>query len=223
MNKTKRCLAPVLLLLLFLLLAIPVSGQTLGSTKGITWDLKAKKNITYYTYVGGAGFIKQKAKVTKLSKSASSKPGYIILTLEVSFTRQVSLNANQIKKICSYYNSNNVLLSPRCCYIVADYKSGKCLMNKNDKGVTVGRASWAYSGEKTYKSGSRSVSIRNASMRVTIEYPKTYKDMCIGVGGWSTIQESEADETFWSGTIPFWKSKGKYSTKKKVSHFMRVK
>jgi hypothetical protein len=204
-------------------MALPVYGQTLGSTKGITWDLKAKKNITYYTYVYGAGFIKQKARVTTLSKSASSKPGYVTLRLEVSFNRQLPLNASQIKKICSGYRSDNVELNPHCCYIVADYQSGKCLMNQNDKGVTVNRASWAYSGSKTYKSGSQSVSIRNSSMYVVIEYPKTYKGMCIGVGGWSTPQESEADETFWSGTIPFWKSKGKYSTKKKVSHFMRVK
>lgn len=222
MNRTKRCLAPVLLLLC-LLLAIPVSGKTLGSMKGVTWDLKPKKIITYYTYVGGVGFIKQKAKVTNLSSAVSSKSGYATLRLEVSFTRQVSLKTSQIKKICSYYKNNSVALNPRCCYIVADYKSGKCLMNDNDKGVTVGRASWVYSGEKTYKSGSRSVTIRNASMSVTIEYPLTYKGMCIGVGGWSTIEESEADEAFWSGEIPFWKAKGKYSTKKKVCHFMRMK
>ena len=87
MQKTKAF--PVLVLfLLCLFFTTPVSAKNMGNMKGVTWDLKLKKPVTYYTYVGGAGFIKQKATLTSMKLTPSSKPGYVLGTFTVKFTRQ---------------------------------------------------------------------------------------------------------------------------------------
>ena len=222
MKKIIKCFIPVLVLF-FILVATPVSAKNLGTMKGISWDLKLNKPVTYYTYVGGAGYIKQKATLTRMNFISSSESGYVKLYINVNYTRQTALNAKQIHKICSYYNNSSVTFSPRCYYTVVDYSTGKSLMNSNPRGVKVDRASWVQSGSKTYKAGSDSVTIANTSMSVYILLPISYKNMCLGIGGWSKLTESTMDQSFWSGTVPFWKAKSKYSTSKKIAHFTRVR
>ncbi|MBQ1491544.1 MAG: hypothetical protein IIZ39_06260 [Blautia sp.] len=215
-----------LLFLIFfcILLTAPVSAKNMGSMIGmrVTWNLKPNKSVTYYTYVGGAKFLKQKMKLTNISAQkdpADSSYAYLRFTIE--YDKTLSISAYKLNKIITYYSLHpNHPLAFRCYVTVVDYDSGLCLLNSNNKGVTVS-LQWKNGQSQTYKYGNDKFTIMDTSVNVTIRYPIAYKGMCIGAGGWSTISPAANDDKFWSGLVPFWQANGKYSKYAKVAHFIR--
>lgn len=127
----------------------------------------------------------------------------------------------------------------RFYFTVVDYKTGECLEVPNDKGVTVKNSKWKYSKYKTLKAkdGTWIKFARKSTVKVTILYPSTYKDLTIGVGGYTCAAEYvvvddegtyEADapitNVFFHGGDVFSEADYLYSkTDKSFAHFMRVK
>jgi hypothetical protein len=76
-------------------------------------------------------------------------------------------------------------------YTVVDYKTGKCLEGKNDKNVKVTDSGWEYSDyvKKTGKNGTWIRYPKTSTVKVKIIYPKDYKNLAIGVGGYTAAPE----------------------------------
>ncbi len=213
----KRLLVAILCLTIFIS-PIDVFAKTNSSKmKGVTWDLKPNKTVAYYTKVEGAGFIKQKVKMSKV-KTKSISGGKVQMDFDVKYTRTIKPSAKNIVKMCKAQNGKSVNISPRCYIAVIDYNTGLSLLNQNSRGVTVSLR-WTAGNRKTFSSKGYSVTLTDASVHVTIIRPKSYKRMCICVGGWNITGSKEIENNFWTGKVPFWKVSKYHSTKhKKTSH-----
>ena len=221
------------ILLMALLAAMCISGafgsmtvyaKSMKSTKGISWGLKTNTTMVYKSYWGGVGMITQNVTMTNFNDAwSSSKAGYRKLTFTLNFIRKKKPTAKQLVKAATYYTIKHPEIndtSPRCYFAVVDYKTGKSLMASNPYGVKVTHGDWTYSSTTTYSVSGYSLGMRNVSVDVCIEYPYTYKRLCIGVGGWKRMNQKSSDQRFWNGTLPFWKTKLYRSTKnKKISRF----
>ncbi len=199
-------------------------AKTMKSTKGITWGIKTNKKMTYYSYWGGVGMIKQKVSMTNFKDAwSSSKAGYRVLTFTLNYYRKKKPTANTLAKAVNYYTIKHPEIddtSPGCYFAVVDYKTGKSLETSNPYGVKVSNSGWRTSSVTTYTAKGYSLGMTNMSVDVRIEYPYTYKNLCIGVGGYCRMNIKSADKKFWKGKTPFWKTKLYRSTrKKKISRF----
>ena len=67
---------------------------------------------------------------------------------------------------------------------------------------------------------------KKATIKVSVKYPKTYKNACVLVGGYANADpncKNNAD-AFFNGNIPFRKCTSLYSKKyKTINHGMRLK
>lgn len=211
--------------------AIPV--QTQAATKNymsklnVKWDLKKDKTITYKSVYAGIGMKKQKAKVTDVKIKNSSKKGYKELTFTVKFTLKWDMKANEVHKLVNsdYARSHKGALGGYRWYTVTDYDTGANLEGKNSYHVTVTRPqNWKYSKAKKYRdSDGCEAYIKDASIKVKVIYPSTYKGLCIGVGGSTKLGGSKNDAKYWKGSVPFGKTSYFSKKDKSVAHFMRVK
>ena len=203
---------------------VQAGAANMKSTKGITWDLKVNKKLTYRSYWGGVGMIRQNVKMTDFSdKWSSTKAGYRDLSFTVTFTRKKKPTADQLAKAAAYYTVYHPeeTTSPHCYFTIVDFKTGKSLEASNPYGVIV-NSKWETSTATIYKNSAYSISMTNKRVTVNIQYPYTYKNMCIGVGGYSRMNAQAVDNNYWKGTVPFWKTKLYRSTKRpEISHFGR--
>lgn len=220
--KNRKLATIVALILCLAFLAQPVQTQAasnkLLSYKGITWDLKAGKTITYYTYVSGAGFIKQKAKFSKFKKSASVYRGYCQIEFDIKLTQAVKLSKKQIKKICiAHGQTSNWQLAPNYFYFVGNKKTGAGF---KDAAFT---ATKEYTSTKKYKAGKYSFVIANQTLHAKLICPDSHSDLSIiwGGTGAESVDRDIANSLF-SGKIKLNKAKGIYTTKKGVIHGMKV-
>ena len=228
--KGKRRFFWVLLALLCVNMAmgsLSVQAKNMKDTKGITWDLKQNKYLYYKSYWGGVGLITQKVKLSNFSETWSSdKAGYRVAKFKLTFIRKKKPTASQVIDAATYYTIYHPELentSPRCYFAIVDYYTGKSLEVDNPYGVIVKRSNWKRSSTTTYKYSGYSIGMQNTSVVVQIEYPYTYKNLCIGVGGHKKMTESAADRRFWAGTAPFWKTTTlRNSSYKKMAHFGRL-
>lgn len=227
MRKLRRILIVLMSMLLMTGLADTMYAANMKkSTKGITWGLKANKKITYYSYWGGVGMIAQQAKITKWKDQWTGNDGMRMLTFRITYTRKKKPSAKNLIKAATYYTVRHPELnstSPPCYYVVVDYKTGMSLEDPNNPyGVIVSNNGWKQSKPTTYKTKGYSISMTNIRVDVTIEYPFTYQDMCIGIGGKTRIGSTYKDNYFWDGIYPFWMTNSLRSTKKKkIAHFGR--
>ena len=192
--------------------AIQVHAQTMKQTSGITWGLKTNKKYTYYSYWGGVGMIPQNFKITNWKNGwagyYSGSDRMRRLSFRITFTRKRKPTKKQLINASTFYNVNHPELtntSPRCYYTVVDFRDGLSLEDPaNPYKVRVYNSGWTQSSPTTYRTKGYSISMRNTRVDVTIEYPESYKYLCIGIGGTTSVSETEAEKLFWKGTYPFW-------------------
>ena len=220
-----------MLLMLFCMSAsmgsLTVQAKTMKNTTGITWDLKQNKYLTYKSYWGGVGMIKQKLKLSNFSETwSSSKAGYRVARFRLTFIRKKKPTAKQLINAAAYYTVYHPELedtSPPCYYAIVDLYTGMSLEKDNPYGVIVKRSKWKYSSPTIYKTSGYSLGMQNVSVDLQIEYPYEYKNMCIGAGGYKRLTEKAADRRFWAGTAPFWKTSSlRHVNYKKIAHFGRL-
>ena len=238
--------------------AAPVHAASKPDLKkaNVSWDLKNNKTLKYKTKWYALGVKEHTVKMTKFKVKNSKKKGYKECTFTLTFNRKIKPNSNQINKMFFMSDGlsggsvgDNGPFGGGMYFTVVDYKTGKSLEGKNNKRVKVTSSKWKYTQKET-KVSSDGFSIwyaRKATVKVKIVYPKKYKNLAIGVGGYTATPETWTKteswghggigvasatggiktlnlKNYWSGKIPFSKETRLYSKKsKKYAHFMRVK
>lgn len=181
----------------------------------VKWDVKNNKSITTSTFYNGVGKKNVTFKISNLKVTKANKEGYKKLTCTITTDSQ-KLTASEVHKIAHAGNFTAALY-----YAVVDYDTGYSLETKNKFGVTVKAKD--KSKTKTFRDKDGCwVSPPDVSCKLTITYPEDYKGLCIGFGGYSTLNDTKANQKFWKGKKPFGATT--YYTKNKTNnHFMRVK
>ncbi len=231
LRKRKKGVVAVILAFACLFAMIPVRTQAATknymSKLNVKWDLKKDKTVTYKSVYAGIGMKKQKAKVTDVKIKNSSKKGYKELTFTVKFTLKWNMKAEEVHKLVNsdYARSHKGALGGYRWYTVVDYDTGTNLEGKNSCNVTVSRTqNWKYSKAKKYRdSDGCEAYIKDASIKVKVIYPSSYKGLCIGVGGSTKLGGGKNDAKYWKGSVPFGKTSYVSKKDKAVAHFMRVK
>lgn len=193
----------------------------------VKWDLAPQKTITYQSKYKGIGMKNQKAKITNWSITDAEEEGYKKLDFTVKFTRKWNVSPSEVMKI----NKTGKLggnIGGLCYVTVLDYQTGKSLDSKNDFDVTTTWGEWKYTGSKYYWGGDSSgdyyIYLTNAKVSATVVYPADYKDLCVGVGGSTSLTDTKANKKYWKkGTALFGKTSYQSKNNKKIAHFMRVK
>lgn len=232
----------------------PVSAAGKADLKkaNVKWDLKKNKKIKYKTAWSYIGAKQNTVKMTNYKVKKAKKKGYKQCTFKLTFTRpDIKMTDSQIEKmelLAMEYNlreftSENAPFGGGCYYTVVDYKTGKSLEGKNSKKVKVTRSDWKFSNYvKKVSSSDPDTWIRYAkktTVNVKIVYPKKYKNLAIGVGGYTAAPELFTESfgggassgfktlnlnSYWKGKKAFSKETRLYSKKdKSYAHFMRVK
>lgn len=207
----------------------------------VKWDLKNNKTLKFKTKWSVLGVRKHTVKMTNFKVKDAKKKGYKECTFTLTFNRKISPTKKQVNDMYWIDYDGNAGFGGGFYYTVADYKTGKSLEGKNDKKVKVSDSGWKYSN-KVIKSSADGFKIdyyKKASVKVKIVYPKTYKNLAIGVGGYNfaPYQFTEYSGTgaaggvktysfkkYFNGKKAFSKETKLYSKKDKLfAHFMRVK
>lgn len=211
----------------------------------LNWSLKKNKKLAItepYARVGAkpSQLVMKNYKV----KNAPGKPGYKMVTFDLISTLKWKLTPEDVHKIMNtnYYVETQ---SPGGGVFIAvvDRATGKNLALKNADGtaankydVLVNASTWEptkYGREKTkYVSDElrcHALALyKQTKIHIAITFPKTYKNLVIGVGGFNRKTETKADAAFWAGTGAFGKTSyykdAKTKKGKKLnSYWMRVK
>lgn len=202
------------------------AGNMKSETKGtVKWGFKFGKTLTYYSYWGGVGMIRQNVKVTNW-KDKKIGSGRRRLSFKLTFIRKKKPTARQLIDAATYYTVYHPEIddtSPDCYFTVVDYQTGISLEDAaNPYGVKVTHGKWRKSAGTTYKTKGYGLTMTNVSVKVKIEYPASYKGICIGVGGVNRMSSTSNDSLYWKGVFPFWMTDSYRSASyKKISHFRR--
>ena len=200
-------------------------GKSMKSVKGITWDLKAKKEFKIPIQFSGVGAIDRRFKITKLSVGKISDTEK---TATITFSMNVpkSIPASKVHKIIkSKIYKKTGAISSGWYYAVVDYNTGESLEAENRFGVTVEVLNQKESNKKTYKDKDGCyVWCKKVTYTIKITYPASYKGLCFGVGGFRKDTKSSKVNKFFSGKITFDKAKDMFNPgNPKMAHFMRIK
>ena len=140
MKRSLRVLAMVMafVCVLTVFCGIPTAqaaGKSMKSVNGISWDLKAKKEVKIPIQFSGVGAIDRGCKITKLSiKQTSDTEKTATITFVVDNVKSIS--AKDVHKII---NSKTYKKTGNVCsgwyYAVVDYNTGETLEAENQFGV----------------------------------------------------------------------------------------
>lgn len=229
MNRKRNQFRSVLLAVICLVLAfgtMQVQARDMKTeTQGtVRWGYKTNKKLVYFSYWGGVGMIKQNVKVSKWKDKALGN-GRRQLSFQLTFIRKKKPTARQLINAATYYTVNHPEMdtSPRCYFAVVDYATGMSLEDPyNPYGVRVTRSKWKVSAPTTYRTKGYSISMRNTSVSISIEYPASYKNLCIGFGGQNRIRTTSNDQLFWDGVFTFWQTDSyRSASRPRISWFGR--
>lgn len=198
-SKRLSAVLAIAMLLTCFAYAQPVNAASKGDMQkaNVKWDLKNNKTLKFKTKWSSLGTKTSTVKMTNYKVKNAKKKGYKQCTFTLTYTRpDLKMKSGQINDMfflssemeMGGLSSDNGPFGGGFWYTVVDYKTGKCLEGKNDKKVTVTRSDWKYS-KKVTKTSSDDLSIwyyRKATVNVKIIYPKNYKNLAIGVGGYTS-------------------------------------
>ena len=217
--------------------AVPVNAETTADMQkaNVKWDLRNNKTLKFKTSWSFLGVKTHTVKMTKFKVKKAKKAGYKQCTFTLTFNRSIKPNKVQVTEMDEMFGECGSF-GGDFYFTVVDYETGESLEVPNDKGVTVTGSKWKYSGKVTKKgnSGSSIWYKKKATVKVTILYPSTYKNLAIGVGGLTVAPhyvDTEDDyevvnpnaNAFFEGARPFSEETLLYSkTDKSFAHFMRV-
>lgn len=239
---------------------VPVNAASKADMKkaNVKWDLKNNKTLKFKTTWSVLGVKKHTVKMTKFKVKNAKKKGYKQCSFRLTVKRNIAPTDSQLNEMlktsyvldeCKASDSDNAPFGGEFYYAVVDYKTGKSLIPKNKKKVTVKTSGWKYSSydEKRLPDTRGMYYPKKSTIDVTITYPKNYKNLAIGFGGftaapaiWTKTSSGGSGgvgwasasggvtvldlSDYWNGRKAFSKETNLYSKKDKgFAHFMRVK
>ena len=225
----KRLFAGLLALTLAvsMLAAAPAqAAKAVMNRKGISWDLKLGKKVSYKTKYVSIGTKTDKVRLTQC-KLTKGTDGYNTLDVTLDFLRTTKLSKKQVyKMVTSKTFRKKNLLGGSFYYTVVDYDTGICLENKNKFDVTVTvLEDWRTTASHLFKGKKGSwVRLNDRQVSFRVRYPASYTGLCIGAGGCTGLTFNSNTNKFFDGKATFAKATSLYSKKnKKFAHFMRIK
>jgi len=251
-----RRIAAVLALALFLTgfaYAAPVSAASKAdmAKANVKWDLKNNKTIKYKTAWTEIGARQHTVKMTDLKIRNAKKKGYKQCTFTLTYKRDINPTQKQKDKMAWLACTGGEFVMPggNMWFAAVDYNTGKGLAKGNKQKVSVSWSKWKYSDYEKIAAwdGIYFRYARKATVKVKIIYPKKYKRLAVGVGGFT--EAPHIQKTVYSSSpapgigvasatggivIPdadkFFAGKKKFSTEtllyskkdKSYAHFMRI-
>ena len=243
-KRTAIVLALTMLLTCFAY-AMPVNAASTANLKqaNVKWDLKNNKKVKFKTKWSAIGTKTHTVKLSNFKVKNAKKKGYKQCTYTLTYYRNLNLSKKQRNKIVHFAMGDGEFISPGgdFWYAVVDYKTGMVLKKGNKHNVKVTSSKWKTSDWKEVKStdGMSFNYAKKCSIDIKIIYPKKYKNLAIGAGGfteaphWVTevsggsaagwVETPNADK-FAKGKQSFYDTKLYWSAKdKRYAHFKRVK
>lgn len=241
---------------------LPVNAASTPDLKkaNVKWDLKNNKTLKIKTKWSCLGVKQHTVKMTKFKIKNAKKKGYKQCSFTLTFNKKVKPTDKQLNDMFWQADElemegnvgSNGPFGGNFYYTVVDYKTGKSLEVKNKYNVTV-TDSWKYTNYDDLRN-SDDLGIKypkKTIVNVKITYPKSYKNLAVGVGGYTIapysymeMSSSDSDELagsgvgtasggggiktydlskYWGGKKSYSKETKLYSKKdKKFAHFMRI-
>ena len=193
MSKLMKKLAAIVLALAVVVTFVPATTSTAFAASkpdmkkaNVKWDLKNNKTLKFKTNWYELGEKTHTVKMTDFKVTKAKKKGYKKCTFTLTFKRKINPTKKQVRKMGEFAGEWGTI-GGSFYYTVVDYKTGKCLEGKNDKNVKVTDSGWEYSDyvKKTGKNGTWIRYPKTSTVKVKIIYPKDYKNLAIGVGGYT--------------------------------------
>ncbi len=227
-NFLKKVIAVILALMITILPLIGVEAEAASKaymkTLNVSWDLKPDKAVTFKTKYAGISMPKGKVTIKNYKIKDAKKEGYKKLTFTVVFKKKTDFTPEQVHKMTnSEYCQETGNIGGNVYATLVDYTTGECLECENDYGVTVDFGDWEHLDKEISEDehGCYVSIYKTVKAKVTVTYPKDYKELCIAVGGMAKL-ESENDDKFYAGKIKFGKTPYISKSDKSVTHIMRV-
>lgn len=227
MKKIREKICAVILAAATILTCVVNPIQAEAATKSlkdlnISWDLKNDKDVTFKTKIGGMGMQEEKVRISDYKITDASKKGYKKLTFKVIYNYNTDWSQEQIHAC----NNTDEGFGANDYYTVVDYKTGTCLENKNKYNVTVKKiGDWQYSN-RVIKVADCGCWIRMSGTqecKISVTYPKEYKNLCILVGGSTKTTDTSNNNKFWNAKTTFDKTTYYSQKDSSVCHGVRVK
>lgn len=230
MNKFVKTGVNTILLVALLITSITMPIQKVQAKKAYCASLKLNNNIklnkkkTYtktgiyqeQTFYNEQKEIKVKYTIEN-SRKSSGKNYKVTYKVNYEFLDDPKLDTTEISYDDWYWG----LTKPNAFYTVFNYQTGKSLELKNKLGVKIKGSEWDYTyyPEQTYKYsgaleeeyGEEEFWIKNyktISYSFTVTYPKTCKDVCVGIGFSNSADntynnENMGDNLYWNGKASY--------------------
>ena len=221
----KKFISTILIIILVTLsIPIQVNAANVADLQKakITWDIKSNKEFKFQTYCAGVGYKSIKTRVKNLKITDADKKGYNKLTFSIEMDAHDFIGQfsdDEFQKMYDYCNRKKLDTDCRYYYTLVDYQTGKCLEQKNDKNVTckLKYFDYVYTEDMELK--------KIIVEKVTVIYPKNYKNLCLLVGGMTKkgLDHPKTDSKYDNGKKAFSKTSMYDKKNKKVSHGIRIR
>lgn len=165
---------------------------------GVRFDLKVKKPVTFYSYYKGVGKIRFTATLNSLKTTV--KNGVKTTKFTITHKLAKNLTSSQVKKMFKAlykYGSMNAIEAYQYNHFV-DYNTGRPVnVVKKDKSVKWEKTLNQVTPTKTYREstaegGAWFYLTKKWKATYVVTSPKSYKGLCIGVGG-GTVAYDDRD------------------------------
>ena len=190
----------------------------------VSWDLKPRRQIQYKNRYVALGLRNETAKIVSYKKKSVGKKYKLTLKIRFECIKTIQDMTQEERDTFLEYDDGEGLLG-NYNVVIADYKTGKSLYARNSYGVTAKcsyktfREKYFYSSDYMYED-----SFVDSYATVTITYPKSYRNLCIGIGGSNSYHGStKADDRYYNGHGSYKKTSLYNKKDKGIMHFMRVK
>lgn len=220
-----------------LVLAVVCGAVTLPQTKALAaakgmdkakvkWDLKNGKKYAGAVNYKCIGTKKMSMGIKKYKKVLVGDKYKITFTYWEKFPN-VRVSSKKVDQIHYKLGNDPSAMNDSSFFTILDYTTGKSLECKNNEyGVKVKSGKWINTYYKKNKAKRyNGVWVRypkTCTAKVTITYPKEYKDLCIGIGCMPyNIGGNKFFGKNWNKEISFTQS-AYYKKGKKYCHFMKV-
>ena len=216
----------ILFIILTLLFAVNVvsasaEGTAVMETVNVSWDLAPETPVTVLVHCPGLEKLIPFNAVIKDVEQSKTNKGKNVYSCTVLFTRAYEFTDEEISMYALHQNKANTKSSLAFC--IVDFETGLCLEARNKLGVNVKSQTIKHGkDDHTQYKSSEGISCKYRKqweIKITVEYPEDYEDLCIGLLG---RFENDSEDRFWNGKIPFSKTVYYSSTNAEMSHFMRI-